>query len=122
MNSDTGQAILTIIKSKYSNSYYNEAPIDAAFPYAVFTTPSTFQLEGTERIILEIDIWDNKGNNISSLESATKTLKDGLKKYVYIDDNIYLKFELESLLQIPDPEEQLRRRQLRFIVKYIDRR
>ena len=110
MNSDTGQAILTIIKSIYSNSYYNEAPRDAVFPYAVFTTPSTFQLEGTERIILEIDIWDNKGNNISSLEIATKNLKKGLQEYVYTDNNIYLKFELDSLLQIPDPEEQIRRR------------
>jgi hypothetical protein len=123
MNAIIGQIILTELKKVFANSYFDEAPRNTAFPFAVFTTPSTFQFEDKyTNIVLEINIWDNVGDSIAALETATESIRSGLHKLQYFDDSTLLIFNLESLLHVPDPSEQIRRRQLRFTIKYYDRR
>lgn len=122
MNADIGQVILTELKKVVSNSFFDRAPRGAIFPFAVFTTPSSFQgQDKTNNIILEIDLYDNKGNNIATLETYTKNVITAFHKAIYKDAKMLLKFQLESQFQIQETDEQIRRRKLNFLVKYYNR-
>jgi len=117
-----GEAIYTKLKTISSSIYFDRAPRTATFPYAVFKLNSVFQREGaTSTFILSINVWHNKGNNITDLVTLQNDILNGLHKGVYIDVNMSLVFMLESLLTINDPDEQLRRRQLEFVVEYNNR-
>ncbi len=81
MNTVAGQVIATILKSINSNTYFDKAPVGTSFPYQTWKTPSSFYFEGGISIMLEVDLWDNKGNNIATLEQRTDLFRKTLQKY-----------------------------------------
>ena len=103
-----------------SNVYFNRADKDATFPYAVFNMLNAFQQEGTgTEFMLEFDIWHNKGNQITDLLKLQKKIQVFLHKRVCQNSELSLFFNLESTLNLDfTQEEQIRRRQLRFLVQY----
>lgn len=118
-----GQYIYTMLNDNITGKvYYNRASRDSAFPLVVFNVLDAFQQEGSKStFMLEINIWDNKGNNITDLLSRQKELQDFLHKRSCENSNFSLWFNLESTLQIPNvnaDQEQERRRQLRFSCIY----
>jgi hypothetical protein len=122
MNIDVTNVIRAELRKIHIRSHFDRAPAKEEFPFVTFKAPSTFQGEDTtENIMVEVDVWDNRGNNIAELESITKDISKEFHKKTYEDEKMFLIFERESLLNIPDPEEQIRRRQIRFKVKYYNR-
>jgi hypothetical protein len=119
----TGQYIFDFLDANINEAiYFNRAPETATFPFGVFNFTSAFQGEdGRSNFMLEIDIWDNKGNNIIDLLTLQKDLQILLHKRHCKTDDLTLFFTLESTLQLNDQEEQIRRRQLRFNVRYNNR-
>ena len=117
--SEVGQLIYTMLKNVSTSIYHNRAERGSSFPYAVFNLLDAFQQEGTKtNFMLEIDIWDNKGNDITDLVALQKSLQEYLHKRTCIN----LSFNLESTLNLDaTQEEQLRRRQLRFSATYYNR-
>jgi len=120
----TGQYIFDLLRENIGNNvYFDRVPEGTAFPYAVFNFASVFQGEdGKSTFMLELNIWDNAGNAITELLTLQKDIQTFLHKRNCISDDLTLFFNLESTLQIDDPEEQIRRRELRFSVKYYNRK
>lgn len=123
MNIDVANVIRAEIRKVFAATHYDRAPVGTAFPYAVFKCPSSFQREdGAQTLMLEVDIWSNTGNNITALEATTILISSQLHNFVYSDPNMALQIKKESVLDIPEQEEQIRRRLLRFTIKYYSRR
>lgn len=105
-----------------SRTYFNRVPVDTSFPYAVFNILDAFQQEGSKTsFMLEVDIWDNKGNDISDLLELQSKIQVGFHKLMCNYDELSLSFALESTLQLDDNEQQIRRRQLRFLATYYNK-
>jgi hypothetical protein len=114
-----GETILNIIRQVTLNSYYNLAPEGSLYPLTVFNLTSAFKTEDYKyRFFLEINIWDNRGNNIKELLETVENLQNAIDNCIYDDKNINLRFKLESIITLDEIEHHLRRRQLRFIVNY----
>lgn len=110
--------VLTVIYNKlkeyHARVYQNVAPqTSAIFPYVVFRVPSINEKEIREDIILEIDIWDNISDT-TRLETLTTQIAKGLNRYKYIDGKMQLSSYKINQLNIPDPDQNINRRQLRF--------
>lgn len=121
MNVDVGQVILTELRKTLAKSYFERVPVGTTMPFAVFKVPSIYQQQNYETLTLEIDVYDNKGTNILDLETATNNIAKAFHKKIYLDAKMALVFQKESILHIPEPDEQLRRRQIKLIVKYYNR-
>ena len=123
MNLLLGELIDETIKDIYENSYFGEAPRGTAFPYVVWRTPTSFVIEERiESVMLEIRVFDNKWNDISTLETITDTLVRGLNKRDCFDSNSHIFFQKESILQVDNEEERTKQRLIRMTVNYFDRR
>lgn len=122
MNTDIGQVLLTELQKIHSRTYFDRAPRGTTFPYAVFSTPSSFQgQDKTQNIMLQIDVYDNKGNSITDLEKIVKDISTAFHKSLYVDSKMSLRFQQESILQIQEADEQMRRRRINFVIKYFSR-
>jgi hypothetical protein len=122
--------LLTIIKSKLNTLvasavtgvtgivvYNEEAPAVAKYPFLVFSPSSTtLQNDTSEDVLLDIDIWDNE-KDTTNIEKLNKQIYTGLDHYTYTATAVGISFYCTSRLRIPVPDESLRRRQLRFVVK-----
>ena len=77
-----------------------------------------FKKEHRKDIILEIDVFANKGNNIADFESEVDSVETKFDNIIYSDNTQNLHFYLENILQLSEMYEHLRRKQLRFLLKY----
>ena len=114
----TGQAIYQVMQTISTSIYFDRVPRAATFPYAVFSFDTAFQKENSNtKFVMSVNCWDNKGNAITDLLELTRKIKAGLHRLTCSNDNVFMYFTLESTLIIPEIEEQLRRRELRFNVE-----
>lgn len=97
---------------------YNEEPSAVAkYPFIVFSPSSTIlQNDTSEDVLLDIDVWDND-KDTTNLEKLNKQIFDGLDHHTYTATAVAVSFYCTSRLRIPVPDENLRRRQLRFVLK-----
>lgn len=113
--------IQSLLKSKASSVYYQDAPETASFPYVIFDFPNSFDNFGQDVYNLDIDIWDNKINT-TDLEVLADTLWDSLNKYTHIDANIQFVIYRMNRLALKDNDPSIRRRKLIFQVRFLKRR
>ena len=68
--------------------------------------------------LLEIDVWDDKGTDITGIEQMTSAIHKELKRLRYSDDARYVSISANTpyRLSLPDPEIHIQRRQLRYVV------
>ena len=112
----------SVIKTVYANSFYEQALEKASFPYVTFNFEFADQEEGTKSDVeFVLNIWDNKGHNISDLLTISKNMKKKFHKYCYQDSNMSIDFNFTTGNNLPDPEKQIRRRELRFNVRYYNK-
>jgi hypothetical protein len=78
--------------------------------------PTSTETENRDDIILEIDIWDNMADT-TRLETLTTTIDNSIHRSKYIDSNLQVSFYKINRLQIPDSDETIHRRQLRYQCK-----
>ena len=91
-------------------------PEKIIYPYATFTLASSSDQNNRMTFILEIDIWDNN-QDTSTLETLTWDVKKAIDHYVFDNTDVSYHAYIINILNIPDEDENLRRRQLRFEFK-----
>lgn len=123
MNKLVGQGIFSVLDELYPGKVFvNFAEPNEKLPLITFRIISGTKKELQSLISLEVNVWDNKGKDIETLEDMTERLAEELNKKVFNDGVTYLKFELQNILPMPDQDPKISRRILNFNVKYIDRR
>ena len=114
--------IYTVLKNIYSNVYFERVPQGTQLPYAVFDLGLISQLEGGKSsITLEINVWDNRGDNISDLENVTGNISEGLYKLICDFGGYTLRFENADINNIPDTDNNIRRRNISINVMYYNK-
>jgi hypothetical protein len=114
--------LLTAIQSKLSNvttkAYLEEAPSNTVFPYITYklTSSNSPYENNLEEFILEIDVWDNQSDT-TALETLATNIDIELQRSMKIQGNANVRFYRVSRLMIPDTDETIRRRQLRYWLK-----
>lgn len=86
------------------------------YPYAVFKMANSTENNHRDDVIIEIDIWDNISDT-TRLETLTSDIDKRFHRQKYIDSKMQVSFYRENRLQVPDPDETIRRRQLRYVCK-----
>lgn len=89
------------------------------FPYAEIKFPNALPNNTfSDNNILEIDIWDNKGTDITEIEGITDTIHKALNRLQYNDTkmNVSINRNTPYRLVLPDPIIHIQRRQLRYVV------
>lgn len=117
--------LLTNLFSKltaiHPRTYLETAPPKSQFPYVVFSLPTSDESDYREDFILEIDIWDNKPLDTTMVETLTDNIDKALNRsFVNTTDFQYSAYRMNRLM-LPDPDENIRRRQLRYQIKYYDK-
>ena len=117
---------LTSELHKLTPRVYNEyASDDAIFPYVVFNVrASNITERNREDIVVEIDIWDYKKDGydaIVNVELLTNEIDKFLRQVRYNGEDSLLIFQKINRLPIPDSDENVKRRQLRYVVKTYDK-
>lgn len=111
------QVIYNRIKTLTSSIYEYRALSTATFPYIVYNVLSDSKRNDSNGLseILEIDIWDNKLDSIR-LENLVDSIENLFNNYYYSDVKLSIKFDKDTRLSIPDEDENIIRRKLRYIV------
>ena len=104
------------LKLVHSNVYFEQAPENATFPYIVFKLPNSTENEAREDFILEVDIWDNNSDT-TTLETLTNNIDTQLNRTHHTETNVVCSIYRINRLMIPDPDPNIRRRQLRYQVQ-----
>lgn len=117
---------LTTELKKLTPRVFNEnAPTNSIFPYVVFKIVTSNIVEkDREDVIIEIDIWDIKKDGydaIVSVETLTDKIDKFLKKNRHNGENSVLIFQKINRLSLPDEDTNIKRRQLRYVVKFYDK-
>lgn len=111
------QHIYGKLSSVHPSTYLEKAPKGTSFPYVTFNMPTSIEDDYREDFILEIDIWDNKPNDTTMLETITTNIDTELNRKYENNSIFQCSIYRINRLMIPDPNESIRRRQLRYQVK-----
>lgn len=109
--------IVEVLKLIYPRVYLERAPQGALFPYIVYKFPTSDDTEWREDFILEIDIWDqpSDGSTVNLQTLADKVdLTFNRSRYISQDGKWITRIYRINRLMVPDPDETIRRRQLRY--------
>lgn len=117
---------LTQELKKISPRVFNgNATKDAVFPYVVFKIPTSNIMEkNREDVIIEIDVWDIQKDGYDAtinVEVLTSEIDNFLKNARFNGDNAVLIFQKMNRLSLPDEDENIKHRQLRYLVKFYDK-
>lgn len=117
---------LTEELKKFSPRVFNKYANDnAIFPYVVFNIGTSNIIEkDREDVVVEIDIWDYMRDGydaVMNIETLTSRIDNFLKNKIYNGENSVLIFEKTNRLTVPDEDERVERRRLRYIVKFYDK-
>jgi len=92
------------------------APQGTLFPYVTYNVPTSLYGENREDFILEVDVWGNDTNTFD-IEVMTDNIDRLLNKSKMLDSNIQVSIYRINRMMIPDEDENVRRRQLRYQCK-----
>ena len=108
-----GDHIYTELGKLATRVYHEQAPKDATFPYVTFNFPTSAPDEIREDFILTVDIW-GKGPSTLALEQLVSSISRALDHTTFCDDDLCVRIYKDNTLAPPDPNLDIRRRQLRF--------
>jgi len=116
---NTIKKIYSLLKQVNSNVYHERVPQGTQLPYVVFNVGSAFSgMDSEATFSLEINVWDNKGSDVAELEEITNNIAEFLYARTCNNGIINLWFNQPEIFPIPDPDENIRRRQINFNVEY----
>ena len=114
-----GDRIDIELKKIADNVYHATQPENgSAFPVVIYKLPSSITGEIREDFVLTIDIW---GDSIDTreLEQLTVDISKGLDRKKFLLSDIAFRIYKVSQSEVPEMEENVERRQLRFECKAI---
>lgn len=111
--------------------YLEQAAPDADFPYVTFRLSNSFELERREDYQLLVDVWDNvdKSTDPTYIDSIVRiidgngdiTSPTGLHRLQYYSTTKpTARIYREAKSMVPDPEQSIRRRHVRYRVIVYD--
>jgi len=115
--------LYTLINSQIENicscfvDHYPEDE-DKVYPYVEIKFPNILPHNSYwENVLMEIEVWDNKGTDIREIEGLVDLIDSKLKNLRYNDSffNVSIQRNTPYRLSLPDPEIHIQRRQLRYI-------
>lgn len=90
--------------------------------YIVFKLPPADAEKYRDNLILEVTLWSRLGDrDTAHLDQKWSDIDKQLKHYVHLDEHNFMKFEKISQGMIPDPDDNVRRRELRYLIKREER-
>lgn len=97
--------------------FFNEKNEETDYPFAIFNLP--YSSEGTniyrEDYSMEVDIWTKDIIQCNTMTNQIKLLMD---RYKFLDDTIQVSFFITNTLNnIPDEDDQIKRSKLKIQVK-----
>lgn len=111
--------------------FRNEVPKNAEYPYLVYDFSSTFMIDETsERLIIDIDVWDKPTNGDSTqIESLIESINgdgdfsnpSGLNLRTISSDEIMAIFRLESRNIVDDDDYKILRRKYTYATVVYER-
>lgn len=106
---------------KLADRVYHEVAPSVAFPYVVYHFSSSHKPEKREDIILNINIW-GQSENTTDIEQIAENIKNRFDNLnIATADGLLVGFYLLSRGSIPDPDRNIRRREVRLWCKtYFD--
>lgn len=90
------------------------------FPSVTYSLPTSNTVDMREDFILEINIWD-KDTDAERADIITDNIETALKTPCHNDENQLLMFKKLNRLEVPDQEEDIQHRQLRYLIKRYER-
>jgi hypothetical protein len=105
--------LLTALVNRIGNVYVEKVPQETKFPYKVLKLPESIDTIPKENFLLTVDCWD-KSNNNTVIENLADDVISKLDRWSYKDSNLVIKIFLNGRSMIPDPELDIRRRELSF--------
>lgn len=108
--------MISKLEEVHENCHLEQAPEGTAYPYITYNLPNSNEQEFREDFILEVNIWD-KSSDTTALETLTDNVDKKINRLKYIDENMQVSFYRINRMMIPDPDPNIRRRELRYQVK-----
>ncbi|WP_424765695.1 hypothetical protein [Paenibacillus sp. sgz302251] len=115
------QYIFDTLKAIHPKVFLETVPNGSVFPYITYSLPTSGGSEYREDFILEIDIWDNKPLDTTELETITNNIDKAMNRTYEINDEFQCSIYRINRLMLPDQDVNIRRRQLRYQVKYYNK-
>lgn len=103
------------------DAFFQETTREKSYPYIVYNLPSETQLESFQRGMLEIDVWHNAKNRVGANLMA-ETIRTGMDRWKSISSTLGFRLLYKTTLSIPDPDENIIRKQVIFEVRDYKRR
>lgn len=102
------------IKSIHPNSYFEKAPQKKQFPYIVFTIAGSNVVDRLiENFVLSLNFWDNE-TDTEELDDLVGKVNEELDYTLLGGDNWKAILTKTSQQNIPDPNPQIRRREVLY--------
>lgn len=116
--------LLVQLKTIISASYQDWALEGQALPFLEFRFPSgslgSADSKESRNKMLEIDIYC-RDTDIKTIETQIDNLDNLLDQKSFVGTGYFCRLSHESRFSIPEPDNKLRRRQLRYSVKFTKR-
>lgn len=118
---DLYKLINSQIEEVISNSFADHYPEEKkkVYPYVEFRFPSVLPNGFGELNLLEVDIWNDKANDITQIETIVDNIDKQLNKFQLNNEIMQVCIFRNNpyRFKINDTDIHIQRRQLRYIVK-----
>lgn len=91
-----------------TGAFYEEAPKNAPYPYAVFIARRTGETDERQTYILEINVWDQH-SHYSRAESLMDELEQKLHRCNHLTDKYLIRIFRGQRKNVPDPDKEIKR-------------
>lgn len=104
------------VLEELTGAYYEEAQKNAKYPYAVFSMQRLGDEEGTEKYVLEINVWDQHFH-YSRAEEMMDNIEKTLHRGIFCTDDFIIRIFKDQRKNIPDSDKTLNRIRAQFEMK-----
>lgn len=94
-------------------------PAKTPYPFIQYRVDEPYRNNNPKLFTLTIDVWD-RNNSSFRAETVASEIDDVLEELVYKDDCLSANVKRQSRLQVSDPDDGIKRRQLTYQIRVFD--